>query len=321
MAVFTNITKKQVEDFLGVYSCGRFLSFEGIAEGTQNSNFHVFTDQGRFVLTLCEVDFSADDIGFFLGFMNALNADGIASPQVQRRKDGMLTDVIAGKTALLTSFLKGQCVEKPEIGIEHCRSLGDAVARMHGTGERFDLKRRNREGISFLKNLADKIRTKEDAADKLQPGFLTLIDEEFRWLEAHIPQDLPHGALHADIFPDNVFFTGADVTGIIDFYYACTATLIYDLAIVVNAWCFDEQHEFRADRFVALMQAYEAVRPLSDQERVAFHIFGRGAAMRFLMTRLHDWVFHDPKNLVTPRDPLEYLTKLRFHQGTDVFKG
>lgn len=321
MAVFTSITRQQVKDFLDFYNCGVLQSFEGIAEGTQNSNFHVFTDQGRFVLTLCEVDFSADDIGFFLGFMNALNADGIASPQVQRRKDGALTGLIAGKTALLTSFLKGSCVEKPDIGVEHCRSLGRTVARMHGTGERFGLTRRNREGIPFLKNLADKIRTREDAADKLQPGFLKPIDEEFRWLETYIPQDLPHGALHADIFPDNVFFSGTDVTGIIDFYYACTATLIYDLAIVANAWCFDEKNVFFEDRFIALVKAYEAIRPLSGRERAAFHIFGRAAAMRFLMTRLHDWVFHDPKNLVTPRDPLEYLAKLRFHQGTDVFKG
>jgi homoserine kinase type II len=321
MAVFTNITQEQVEDFLSLYTCGTFLSFEGIAEGTQNSNFHVFTDQGRFVLTLCELDFSAGDIDFFLGFMNALNADGIASPQVQRRKDGALTGVIAGKTALLTSFLQGGCVVKTEIGIDHCQSLGQTVARMHRTGEAFQPTRRNREGLAFLKNLADKIRTKEEAADRLEPGFLTLIDREFEWLEKNIPLDLPHGALHADIFPDNVFFTGADVTGIIDFYYACTATLIYDLAIVVNAWCFDVQNVFCADRFVALMKAYESVRPLSDRERTAFHIFGRAAAMRFLMTRLHDWVFHDPKNLVTPRDPLEYLAKLKFHQGADVFQG
>jgi homoserine kinase type II len=319
MAVFTRVDQGQVESFLADYSCGALQSFTEIAEGTQNSNFHVFTDRARYVLTLFEANFPPDEIAFFLGFMNALNAAGIACPEVQRRWDGAFTGAIAGKTALLISFLSGQSIPKDSIAPSHCAALGTAVARMHREGSRFPLTKHNREGLPFLKALADKIRTRKAQTEALQPGLTEAIDAEFAWLEAHIPNDLPHGALHADIFPDNVFFEATRLTGIIDFYYACTATLVYDLAIVVSAWCFDVENQFRRERFDALIAAYQAVRPLEQREIDSFQAFSRAASMRFLMTRLHDWVFHDPANLVTPRDPLEYAGKLTFHQHHDLF--
>jgi homoserine kinase type II len=309
MAVYTHITERQLSEFLAGYDLGALKKFEGIRQGVSNTNYHVFTEQGRYILTLFETRTDPAGLPFFLGFTNHLAAKGMNCPAALAGRDGRIVRSLAGKPAALVTFLEGECVADAAITPPHCRALGTALAELHLAAADFEMERGNGMGRAMWDELAN------DCRARAEPEVMALIDSELQFLAANWPEGLPRGAIHADIFPDNVFFLGGEVSGIIDFYFACTDFYAYDLAIVLNAWGFDALGVLHRPRYDALLEAYEHIRPLTGEEREALPVLSRAAALRFLLTRLQDWLNHDPHSVVTPKDPREYIAKLRYHRG------
>ena len=310
MAVYTAIDEDSLDDFLSAYDVGRAVSVKGIAEGVENSNYLLMTEEGRFILTLYEKRVDPDDLPFFLGFMDHLAAKGVRCPTPIHGRDGLALRTLCGRPAALISFLDG--VWPTRIQPFHCAGLGKALATMHQAGADFGLKRANALSIKGWRPLFEGC---EPGADDVHPGLAAELATELDVIERAWPGGLPSGVIHADLFPDNVFFQRETLTGLIDFYFACNDLLCYDIAICLNAWCFEVDGAFNITKARHMLAAYRQVRPLSCGELEALPLLARGAALRFLLTRLYDWQHQVEGALVKPKDPLEYLEKLRFHQG------
>lgn len=308
MAVYTDVSFEDLEEVLADYDVGQPLSFKGIAEGVENSNFYLQTDRGSFFLTLYEKRVHEDDLPFFLGLMEHLAARGIACPEPVRRKDGKQWTKINGRPAALVSFLTGLSVRRPDVG--HCASAGDALARLHAAGADFPIRRSNALGLGGWRDLVEKTAS---GADGIERGLRDVIASSYREVNARWPQGLPSGVIHADLFPDNVLFTNAQVSGLIDFYFACNDAFAYDLAILLNAWCFETDGAYNLTKGQSLLSAYRKRRPLTDAEAAALPVLCAGAALRFLLTRLFDLLNHDPMALVRPKEPRDFSKRLRFH--------
>jgi homoserine kinase type II len=309
MVVYTDVSDEELEDFIASYAIGALTSFKGIAEGVENSNYLVHTETGRYILTLYEKRVRREDLPYFLALMQHLVARGISCPLPVKDRAGRTLKELAGRPAALITFLEGLWVRRPNI--EHCHALGDALAHFHLAGADFPMFRANDLSLPGWRPLVKAIGA---GADEVVPGLAAEIEKELSYLEQRWPSDLPEGVIHADLFPDNVFFLGQDVSGLIDFYFACTDALAYDVAVCLNAWCFEADHSYNVTKGQSLLAAYAAVRPLSMQERALLPMLARGAALRFLLTRLTDWFNVPPGALVRPKDPMEYFRKLRFHQ-------
>jgi homoserine kinase type II len=310
MAVYTDVSAEDLADFLADYDLGELLSYKGIAEGVENSNFLVHTSRGYFILTLYEKRVAPEDLPFFLALMEHLAERGITCPQPVKNETGDMLGFVAGRPAALVTFLDGMWIRRPSA--RHCAALGEALARLHLAGADFPLRRRNALSADGWRPL---YVASAAGADSLQPGLREAIEKELTLLEGAWPGGLPEGVIHADLFPDNVFFLGDKLSGLIDFYFACTDTLAYDVAICLNAWCFEPDHAYNVTKGRALLHGYASARPLVVEERAALPLLARGAALRFLLTRLVDWLDVPPGALVRPKDPLEYFRKLRFHQA------
>ena len=310
MAVYTDVTADDLTDFLSRYQIGELRSYKGIAEGVENSNFLLHTSAGNFILTLYEKRVAANDLPFFLGLMEHLAARGITCPQPVKNRQGGVLGKLAGRPAAIVTFLDGLWIRRPNPG--HCAAVGEALARLHLAGKDFPNKRANALSIESWRALYAQAK---ERGDSVRPGLCAEIAKELDALDKSWPRDLPDGVIHADLFPDNVFFLGDRLSGLIDFYFACTDTLAYDVAVCLNAWCFEPDHSYNVTKGRALLRSYANVRALSAAERVALPVLARGAAMRFLLTRLVDWLAVPGGALVKPKDPLEYFRKLRFHQS------
>ena len=310
MAVYTQVADDELAAFLGAYDIGAPVSYKGIAEGVENSNYFLQTERGSFILTLYEKRVDPADLPFFLGLMDHLAARDIACPTPIHARDGEALRTLAGRPAAIISFLQG--VSPRRVDIRHCAPLGGALAGMHLAADGFAMARPNALSLAGWRPLFDRCGPR---AHEVQNGLAGEIEQELEFLEENWPADLPTGVIHADLFPDNVFFLGDRVSGLIDFYFACNDYFAYDLAICINAWCFEKDGSFNVTKARHMLNAYRAVRPFSAAELAAIPVLLRGGALRFLLTRLHDWLFHPEGALVTPHNPLEYHRKLRFHQG------
>jgi homoserine kinase type II len=311
MAVYTDVSAEDLERFLAAYDLGELKSYKGIAEGVENSNFLVHTGTGTYILTIYEKRVAAGDVPFFLALMEHLAARGITCPQPVKARGGSTLGTLCGKPAAVVTFLDGMWMRRPDAG--HCAEVGEALARMHLAGAGFAGRRRNALSVGGWRPLFEQAASR---ADSVQHGLRAAIEQELGELEKAWPGDLPQGVIHADLFPDNVFFLNGRLSGLIDFYFACTDTLAFDVAICLNAWCFEPDHSYNITKGRNLLDAYIKARPLTNAERAALPLLARGAAMRFLLTRLVDWLNVPPGALVKPKDPREYIRKLRFHQKT-----
>ena len=315
MAVYTKINNSELRGFLSQYSLGDLISFSEIAEGVENSNFLVQTTEGRFILTLYEKRVNPDDLPFFLGLLSHLSENNFVCPVPVEKKDGGVLNNLNGRPAAIVTFLEG--ASPNVITVAHCKALGVSMAKLHRAGNNFKIHRENSLSVKQWRPLLDSC----DLLNK--PIYIKLyneLNEEINWLEANWPKGLPMGIIHADLFPDNVFFLDDVLSGIIDFYFACTDFLAYDLATCINAWCFDSDEIFNAEKSKALVDAYQTQRPLSSNEIAYFQVLARGSAIRFLLTRLYDWLNHPDDALVQPKDPMSYLKKLNFHQQVENSK-
>jgi homoserine kinase type II len=309
MAVYTDVSDEELQQFLAGYDLGTLLSYKGIAEGVENSNFLLHTSQGSFILTLYEKRVAAGDLPFFLNLMEHLAARGLTCPQPVRSRSGEALGTLARRPAAIVTFLDGVWIRRPNAA--HCGAVGEALAQLHLAGADFAMTRRNGLSVEGWRALFE---TAAPRADKVQAGLREAIAAELARLERDWPRDLSQGVIHADLFPDNVFFLGDRLSGLIDFYFACTDALAYDVAVCLNAWCFESDHSYNMTKGRALLHGYMRKRALSAPEIAALPILCRGAALRFLLTRLVDWLEVPAGALVKPKDPLEYYRKLRFHQ-------
>jgi homoserine kinase type II len=310
MAVYTDVTADDLNEFLAGYDIGGLLSYKGIAEGVENSNFLVHTSAGNFILTLYEKRVAEKDLPFFLALMEHLAARGLTCPQPVKNRQGGLLGRLASRPAAIVTFLDGLWMRRPTAA--HCAAVGEALARLHLAGKDFPMKRANALGMTSWRGLYEHAKVR---GDSVREGLCAEIAKELGVLENSWPRDLPEGVIHADLFPDNVFFLGEELSGLIDFYFACIDTLAFDVAVCLNAWCFEPDHSYNVTKGRALLYAYGKVRDWSAQERAALPVLARGAAIRFLLTRLVDWLAVPDGALVKPKDPLEYYRKLRFHQS------
>jgi len=310
MAVYTDVAADELADFLTQYDIGELLSYKGIAEGVENSNFLVHTSKGAYILTLYEKRVAAGDLPYFLTLMAHLAERGVSCPQPAKNRKGEVYATLAGRPAAIINFLEGMWPRRPNA--THCAGVGQALAKMHLAGADFPLFRKNPLSVDGWRPLFTLAASR---ADSVQAGLGDFIAAELDHLEACWPKHLPVGVIHADLFPDNVFFLGGKVSGLIDFPFSCNDILAYDVAICLNAWCFEPDHAFNVTKARALLSAYRRERKLSDAEETALPLLARGAALRFLLTRLVDFLNVPPGALVKPKDPLEYVRKLRFHQG------
>ncbi len=310
MAVYTDFSDEDLESFMRSYDLGTLLSIKGIAEGVENSNYLLATEVGQFILTLYEKRVDPTDLPFFLGLMEHLAARGINCPTPVHDRNGRSLGTLAKRPAAIVTFLSGMWVRRPRP--DHCAAVGRALAGLHRAAVGFSLTRRNALSVDGWRPLYE---TCGGRADEVQAGLGREIEAELAYLEAHWPVGLPAGVIHADLFPDNVFFLGKDLSGLIDFYFACNDMLAYDAAICLNAWCFESDGSLNITKARALLSGYASVRRFTAEEVAALPVLARGAALRFLLTRLYDWLTVPEGALVVPKDPAEYYRKLRFHRG------
>jgi homoserine kinase type II len=310
MAVYTQIPDEELHSYLAQYDIGSLHSLKGIAEGVENSNYMLTTDAGMYILTLYEKRVNPDDLPFFLGLMNHLSANGIECPKPIVMKSGASLGMLAGRPSAIISYLDGNSVRRP--AVKHCGQLGEQLAKMHLAGDGFEISRPNALSVEDWRPLFDQSKQQ---ADSVQSGLKELIERELDYLEAGWPTDLPNGVIHADLFPDNVFFLKDELSGVIDFYFACNDIFGFDVATCLNAWCFEADGSFNVTKAGSLLKQYQTVRTFTEEEKQLLPMLCRGSALRFLLTRLYDWLNVPPGALVVPKKPQEYIDKLKFHQS------
>ncbi|MGI9371058.1 MAG: homoserine kinase [Hyphomicrobiales bacterium] len=310
MAVYTEVSDEELAEFVAGYSIGDVVSFKGIAEGVENSNYLLRTTQGNFILTLYEKRVAPEDLPFFLSLMEHLADKDIPCPLPVHDTAGEVLSTLAGRPAAIITFLDGMWIRRPQV--HHCSQLGKALAHFHLASADFKMKRANALLAPSWRTLIDNCGS---GADDIEFGLRVELRHEVDVIAEHWPKQLPSGVIHADLFPDNVFFLKNELSGLIDFYFACTDYFAYDVAICMNAWCFEVDGAFNITKAGALLRAYQAVRPLTAAEYISLPLLARGAAMRFLATRLYDWINTPEGALVKPKDPREYLNILRFHRS------
>lgn len=310
MAVYTDISDEELSALLADFDIGEAVAFKGIAEGVENSNFLLETTTGRFILTLYERRVKADELPYFLDLMTWLADHGFPSARPIADRAGATLKTVRGKPAAITEFLIGLSVRRPTGA--HCREAGEGLARLHVAGQGYPGRRKNDLGQP---DWAPLFAGLGQAADDLKPGLAATVAADIDHLARAWPKDLPWGTIHADLFPDNVFFREGRFAAAIDFYFACDDAYAYDLAVMLNAWCFEADGSFNLTAGKAMIAGYEQHRPLSPAERAALPVLAHGAAMRFFLTRLNDWGSTPEGALVKPKDPLEYERKLAVHRA------
>lgn len=315
MAVYTNIGVEQMAAIIAHFDVGALISAKGIAEGVSNSNWLIETEgKGhgplRFILTMYESRVDADDLPFFLGLLDHLAEHGCPVPRTIHDCNGAAFRLHDGKALALIEFLSGVSVSEPTPG--QARAVGAALAQIHLAAASFSAHRDNDMDLAAWQRLLGECG--EEGLASIHPDLGRIVSSELAYLAAQWPTDLPRGVIHADLFPDNVLMRADEVAGLIDFYFACCDLLAFDVAVTHAAWCFSSDGaRFDPALSRALLEGYEAVRPLSHEERLALPILARGAAMRFIATRAYDWLHTPPGALVTRKDPMAFARRLAFY--------
>ena len=312
MAVYTNLNEGQIIDFLKLYDVGELISFSEITEGIENSNFHLKTSNGDFILTIFEKRVDIKDIPFFIKIMIHLNKNGYYCPKPICDKNNKFLLELAGKPTIIVNFLEGKSIQN--VTIDNCYQVGSSMGLMHFCSKDFELQRDNSLSIKgweeLVKNCSNTVPL--NVINKLQPDLINDIQISLDFFLKFWPNDLPKGFIHGDLFPDNVFFINDKITGVIDFYFSCTDILAYDLAIAINAWCFDKEDNFEDKKYEAIIKGYNSKRKLTKDEEFFLPLLCQAASLRFLLTRLFDWVNTPIEANVIPKNPEEYVKKHKY---------
>ena len=315
MAVYTEITLENLLKILNQYSIGNLIEFSGIKEGIENTNYFVRTNKGKFILTIFENRVDEKDVPFFVNIMKHLNRQNFLCPKPIEDNNKNIISEINKKKFIIVSFLEGKW--KSKTNNNDCLELGQCIAEMHNKTKNFNQVRKNSLSIKGWEKLiiSCKCEIPKKQLNLFGPDLINEIEDSFELCKKNWPSNLPIGLIHGDVFPDNVFFNKNKVSGVIDFYFSCTDIIVYELAIAINAWCFDKNDIFYPKKASNLISGYNSKRTLSNAEFDNLSILSQGAALRFLLTRLYDW-FNTPKEiLITKKNPTEYLNKLRFFKN------
>lgn len=316
MAVYTKVTLEDANEFLDkYYDLGNLVSITEITQGVENTNYIIETNNCKYILTLYEQRVSSSDIPFFIDLLVHLDKRDIVCPKPIIMKSKRYTENLNGRHAAIFSFLYG----KSTINIknEHCSLVGQTLADIHQKTVNLDIYRDNNLSFNHWSKLYKSIKY---PIKDLQNNLDKEIVKELNFLTSNWPQNLPLGIIHGDLFPDNIFFDASSLSGVIDFYFACNEFYAFDIAICINAWCFEKDNSFNITKAKHLLEGYKKFRDLSMDELYYLPILCRGSALRFLLTRIIDWQRDDKRALVIPKDPLEYFNKLRFHQSVLTVK-
>lgn len=313
MAVYTQVSTEEMIAFLHRYDHGTLISAKGIAEGVENSNYLIETTGGRFILTLYEKRVNVEELPFFCALTDHLASKGLNIPRMLRDRRGEQLQTLAGRPACLIEFLTGVSVTHPTPA--QARAAGGALGDMHRALADFRQSRPNSLDLPGWQALADRCG---GDLDRIMPGLGDRVGRELAWLDAHWPRHLPTSVIHADLFPDNVLMLGDEVSGVIDFYFACTDIRAWDVAVTHAAWCFENDGTgYHAELGRSLITGYDKQFGLSIEERLAFPILARGACLRFLLTRAFDWINTPADAMVTRKDPIAFLRRLDFYAEAD----
>ena len=311
MAVYTDISQNDLDQFLSLYNIEDVNSFEGIRNGVSNSNYLLFGKKNKYILTIFEEMTNDRDLPYFFQLMNHLNSKNIMCPKIIKDKSNNFSNILQGKQAAISSFLEGKSIE--HIKPSHCAELGTMVAKFHNASNELKIYRENDLGVKKLETIIDSI---EKISEKLNPSVMDIIHSEHEYLK-NITFDIPSGIIHADLFPDNIFFNKNKLSGIIDFYFACNDFYAFEIAICFNAWCFEQNNEFNISKAKALLSNYNLHKKFSSEELECLPLLARASALRYLLTRLMDFHTREDSELIIKKDPDEYLKKLKFHQSVD----
>ena len=314
MAVYTKLEHQEVEQFLKQYNINNFKDYKGITEGVENTNYFIKTSQQDYILTIYEKRVDENDLPFFIKLLSSLSDNRFPCPKPIANKNNEKINKIKNKNAALVTFLNGQ--SKNKITSEDCFEIGKITAQLHEITKKFKISRKNNLSIESWQNIFEKtIKKKID----LDESIIKKTKNYLNFLKDKWPKDLPQGIIHADLFPDNIFFTNNKVSGIIDFYFACNDFFAYEIAICINSLCFDNNSTFNMTKAKNLIDGYTSIRTLSEDEKKYLPILSMGAAMRFFLTRLYDFYHTDNKADVKIKDPFEYLKKIEFHSTIKNF--
>ena len=313
MAVYSPVNKNELEIFLEQYDIGTLLKFDGILEGIENTNYKIITTQNTYILTIFEKRVDEEDLPFFINLKNHLVKKNFLCPKPISSKTGKVINHLNKKPCILISYLKGKKVQLASKN--HCEQVGEKLSLLHEYALDFKQKKENKMNYNQWENIFLKCKTSKNEDYVYLYSF---IEKELLFLKENWPNSLPKGVIHADVFQDNVFFINDKFSGLIDFYFSCNDYLAYDLALAVNAWCFDIKGSFSENKLLAIIKGYEVNRTLLKEEKNSLSILLRGASMRILLTRLHDKIFHTDGAFVEPKNPIEYLQILEFHQKNNL---
>jgi len=308
MSVYTRVEREQLEAFLTNYDLGELVEQQGISDGIENTNYFVTTTKGRYVLTLFE-SLGADELPFFLDLMAFLADHNVPSASPLADSGGSYLRTLNDRPAALVERLSGAWVAAPSVA--QCAALGSVLGRSNREGQAFKGQRANTRGPHWWRQTSERVLAKLPEADA------KMLQDELAYQSSHRLDELPRGVIHADLFRDNALFQGDELTGVIDYYYACTDVLLYDLAVTVNDWCSNEDGTLDEARTSAMLQAYNAERPLTDQECKSWPVMLRAGALRFWLSRLQDKLFPRPGEMTHIKDPEEYARVLRDRIASD----
>ena len=318
MAVYTKLSENNLKDFFSKYNLGKLLKFQGIQEGIENSNYFVKTDSGKFILTVYEKRVEEKDLPFFMGLMKNIFNENFPSPEPIINKNGNYITEIFGKKAAVVSFLEG--ASKKNLTPDNCHEVGIYTAKLHTITKNLNIKRTNRLSVNSWRLIYRKIQRD---CSKIYPDLTKIIERNLEVIEDQWPKNIPRGIIHADLFPDNIFFKGSKLTGIIDFYFSCYDFYALEIAICLNALCFEGKNEnlsFNVTKAKKFIDGYSSIRKLTEEEKESLKILCHGAAMRFLLTRVFDYLNLTEDALVKIKDPVEYLKRLEFHNSVKNYQ-
>ena len=318
MAVYTKLSENNLKDFFSKYNLGKLLKFQGIQEGIENSNYFVKTDSGKFILTVYEKRVEEKDLPFFMGLMKNIFNENFPSPEPIINKNGNYITEIFGKKAAVVSFLEG--ASKKNLTPGNCHEVGIYTAKLHMITKNLNIKRTNRLSVNSWRLIYRKIQRD---CSKIYPDLTKIIERNLEVIEDQWPKNIPRGIIHADLFPDNIFFKGSKLTGIIDFYFSCYDFYALEIAICLNALCFEGKNKnlsFNVTKAKKFIDGYSSIRKLTEEEKESLKILCHGAAMRFLLTRVFDYLNLTEDALVKIKDPVEYLKRLEFHNSVKNYQ-
>ena len=313
MAVYTTVSRDDIAELVTQYAIGDLIAFEGISAGVQNTNYWLETTEGKYIYTVYEpstLGVDPAELPFFLGLVEHLAQHCIPCPLPIHTRAGEVIQEVQGKPSAITTFLEG----KSPVSIQnhHCSELGHCLAKLHLASQDFSMTRDNAmQPFKVWDRLFPEIK---DKADTVRHDMVEELESGYRYLQENWPENLPSGVIHCDLFPDNAFFIDRQLSGILDFYFACNDMFAYDIAYCLNGWCFEHGTEFNITKAKHILRAYNQVRELSEDELEALPVLSAGAALRILLTRLYDWLNPNEDALVKPHDPMELYHKLRFHR-------